>query len=329
MLIANRPVRSALLLLIGCGGLLKLAVPPVLAAEQAAPLPRWLQAHIGEGAGQIAPVVLERARALYLRKSSQGRVGNACYFAMDATRPSDGPSGARFYTICESERVFRAVSAGHGSGRNLLGLANFANDRRCAKNFGNAQGSLLTAGGSYLTAETKTSFKGYYRTASGREAALTRAFVQFEGEGAADNARERAIGGHAALVMRGLCQRKAPDSPHANVDGYVPSGTLVEYATGRSNGCTSWSSADAAEIVPLMQDNPTTVYIYPEAEDIAAVAARRGAASRPSAYWNASCLQQIRSPRFWPRKTLEPLVAQYEASHPAPPPRPLPICKGS
>ena len=29
--------------------------------------PNWLQPHVGEGEGQIAPVVLQRARALYLK----------------------------------------------------------------------------------------------------------------------------------------------------------------------------------------------------------------------------------------------------------------------
>ena len=35
--------------------------------------PDWLQAHVGEGEGQIAPVVLQRARALYLKNVSEGR----------------------------------------------------------------------------------------------------------------------------------------------------------------------------------------------------------------------------------------------------------------
>jgi hypothetical protein len=45
-------------------------------------------AHVGEGEGQIARPVLQRARALYLQKSSEGAVRNPCYFAMDATRPN-------------------------------------------------------------------------------------------------------------------------------------------------------------------------------------------------------------------------------------------------
>jgi hypothetical protein len=135
------------------------------AAEQASDVPTWLRAHIGEGEGEIAQVVLQRARALYFQKVREGVVRNPCYFAMDATRPNDlgdGKLGRRFYVICESDRSFRAISAGHGGGRNLKGITDFANGRRCAKNFGNAMDSRLTAGGTYLTGETKTSFKGYY-----------------------------------------------------------------------------------------------------------------------------------------------------------------------
>jgi hypothetical protein len=43
-------------------------------------------------------------------------------------------------------------------------------------------------------------------------------------------------------------------------------------------------------------------------------------------YWNASCLREIRSPKFWPKEGLEPLLARYEKNHPAPPLRPTPIC---
>ena len=210
-------------------------LPRSSAAEQASDVPTWLQAHVGEGEGQIAPVVLQRARALYLQKVSEGAVKNPCYFAMDATRP--GGFGRRFYTICESDRTFRAVPSGHGSGRNVAG-ANFTNGIQCAKNFSNAMDSKLTTGGAYVTDETVTRFKGYYRSGAGKYVAFNRSFVQFDGEGDTANARPRAIGGHPAAVLRVACLRKDPDSPYANKDGYVPFGTLVDYAAGRSNGCT-------------------------------------------------------------------------------------------
>jgi len=150
------------------------ASPRSFAAEEASDFPSWLRAHVGEGEGQIAQVILQRARALYFQKVREGVVRNPCYFAMDATRPNDlghGDLGHRFYVICESNRSFRAISVGHGGGRDLKGIADFANGRRCAKSFGNSMDSKLTAGGAYVRGETKTSFKGYYR-ASGKQAAF-------------------------------------------------------------------------------------------------------------------------------------------------------------
>jgi hypothetical protein len=301
------------------------------AAEQPSDVPAWLRAHVGEGEGQIAQVVLQRARALYLKKVSEGAVKNPCYFAMDATRPHDlGELGRRFYIICEADRSFRAISAGHGGGRDLKGIVDFANGIRCAKNFSNAMDSKLTTGGAYVTGETSTFFKGYYRDSARKDVVLIRSFVQFDGEGDAANARPRAIGGHPAVLLAGICLRKNPDSPYANHDGYVPFGKLVDYAGGRSNGCTSWSPSDAGQIIPMLKDKPTTLYIYPESDDIDAVAqvvAARRSASRAGLYWSASCLKEIGSPKFWPKETLEPILAQYKKDHPAPPPRPAPICK--
>ncbi len=300
----------------------------------ASEVPAWLGLHIGDGDGQIAPLVLQRARTLYLRKVSEGAVRNPCYFAMDATRPNEtgeGHAGNRFYVICEDDRSFHAIPAGHGAGRDLDGLADFANGRRCVKNFGNAMDSELTAGGAYVTAETKPSFKGYYRASARQDAVLIRSFVQFEGEGDTANARQRAIGGHAAVALKGVCLRKDPGSPYANRDGYVPFGTRVEYPGGRSNGCTSWSPSDVPKIVAMVKDDPTTLYIYPGASDVEAVARAVAAGQSPArtgSYWNEACLKEIRSPRYWSREMLEPIIAEYRRDHPAPPPRPLPLCTG-
>jgi hypothetical protein len=324
-------LRSRLLLLVSIISLNVIVAvsgsPRSFAVEQPTGVPAWLQAHIGEGEGQIAQVVLQRARAFYLKKLSEGAVKNPCYFAMDATRP--GGFARRFYVICEADRSFRAIPTGHGNGRNLQGTANFANGIECAKNFGNAMDSKLTTGGPYVTAETITSFKGYYRDGAGKYVAFSRSFVQFDGEGEAANARPRAIGGHPAAVFRGACLRKDADSPYANQDGYVLFGKLVDYPGGRSNGCTSWSRSDAEQVIPMMKE-PTTLYIYPESNDIAAVAQAvkaGGSPSRAGLYWNASCLKQIGAPKFWPKETLEPILAQYKKDHPAPPPGSIPICK--
>ena len=332
--------RSALLKIVGIFAILVVATafsasPPTRAAEPAPDIPPWLAAHVGDGNGEIAPVVLERARALYRQKVAAGEVRNPCYFAMDATRPntaSNGRPGLRFYIICEASQSFRAISSGHGAGRNLPGVANFHNGRTCAKNFGNAEGSSLTTGGAYLTAEIKRSFKGYYRTGAHHNALLVRPFLQFVGEGDTANARAREIGGHAAVVLHHVCMLKDPESPYANHEGYVPRGTLVSYVGGRSNGCTSWSRANADAIMAMTRDDPTTVYIYPEAADIDAVAhalaAGRSLASL-GLYWDAACLKTIGAPKFWSDATLGPLIAQYRRDHPPPPPRPTPICKGS
>jgi hypothetical protein len=292
--------------------------------DHAADVPAWLKAHVGEGDNQIAPVILQRARALYMDKVSKGVVSNTCYFAMDATR-----SGRRFYVICEPEKSFRAVTSGYGGGRAVSGK-NFINGKRCAKNFGNALDSRLTTGGAYMTGEVITSFKGYYR-ASGKDAPLVRSFVQFVGEGDTANAKERDIGGHPAVLLRGVCRRKKPDSPYADKDGYVPYGNLEDYADGRSNGCTSWSRSEADKIIPLVKDKPTTLYIYPEAADIEAIAKAVKARQSPAQaglYWNASCLREIGSPKFWTKETLEPLLAKLAGDHPEPPERPIPLCKG-
>jgi hypothetical protein len=182
-----------------------------------------------------------------------------------------------------------------------------------------------------VTGETKTSFKGYYRVSARKDAALIRSFVQFDGQGETANARQREIGGHTAELLGNVCLRKDPRSPYANHDGYVPFGKLVDYAGGRSDGCTSWSPSDARQIIAMLKDDPTTLYIYPDAADIDAIARAVAAGrslSRARLYWNASCLKEIHSPKFWPRETLNPILAQYKKDHPAPPQRPLPICKG-
>ena len=304
---------------------------PALAAQQSSDIPAWLQRHVGTDNGQIAPVVLRRARALYQRKLRQGAVTNPCYLAKDATRPSTtrgGAPGRRFYVICESRQSFRAVSSGYGNGRKLRG-ADFSNGRKCAKNFSNAEGSKLTMGGSYVTAESRTSFKGYHLQ-SGERRAFHRTFLLFDGEGETENARERAIAGHPAVFLKWQCRYKNPASPHADDEGYVPYGRLVDYTGGRSNGCTTWSQSESREILALAEGNPTTLYIYPEGRDIDAVAEAVRNGQSPSdagLYWNVTCLKAIRAPRFWPKSYLQPIIDAWRDSLPKGPPRKLPICR--
>ena len=304
---------------------------PSAADEQISDIPAWLHKHIGTGEGQIAPVVLQRARALYHRKVSEGAVDNPCYLAKDATRPStsrNGRPGRRFYIICEADKSFRAISSGYGNGRKLQ-RANFSNGRQCAKNFSNAEGSKLTTGGSYVTAETRTSFKGYHRL-SGRKKPFHRTFLLFDGEGDTANAREREIGGHPAVFLKWQCRYRNPKSPHADKEGYVPYGELVNYTGGRSNGCTTWSRPASKQILAMVEDNPTTLYIYPESGDIDAIAnavKRSKSLSGNGLYWNATCLRAIRSPKFWPKETLQPIIDEWRNSLPKRPWRPLPVCR--
>ena len=304
---------------------------PTQAMAQTSDIPAWLQKHVGLQDGQIAPIVLDRARALHQEKRRQGDVSNPCYLAMDATRPSTSPNGKpgrRFYIICESQRSFRAVSSGYGNGRNLK-RANFSNGRQCAKNFSNAEGSKLTAGGSYVTAETRTSFKGYYNK-SGKRTAFHRTFLLFDGEGETRNARERAIGGHQATFLKWQCRFEKPHSPHADKEGFVPFGRLVDYTSGRSNGCTTWSPAVSREILDLVEGNPTTLYIYPESGDINAVAKavkQRKSLAQAGLYWNEACLQTIGAPKFWPKRKLQPIINKWRRSLPKHPPRVLPVCR--
>ena len=68
-------LRSRLLLIAGIVATFIAAMPGAqrtVAAEQSADDPAWLKAHVGEADGQIAPVVLQRARALHLEKTKQG-----------------------------------------------------------------------------------------------------------------------------------------------------------------------------------------------------------------------------------------------------------------
>jgi len=221
------------------------------------------------------------------------------------------------------------VPSSHGAGRNFSGVADLSNTARCAKNFSNARNSHLTTGGGYVTAEIRTSFKGYYH-AGGNYQPLMRSFLQFEGEGDTANARERAIGRHPAVLLRGMYRRKDPDSPYANEEGYVAYGKLLDYSAGRSNGCTSWTQSASKKIFELVKGKPTTIYIYPESSDIDAVAQAVKAGKSPARvglYWDASCLREIRTPKFWPKETLEPIIDKYRKAHPPGPPQPLPICK--
>jgi hypothetical protein len=210
----------------------------------------------------------------------------------------------------------------------LKGIADFANGRRCAKNFGNAMDSSLTAGGAYVTGKTKTSFKGYYRVSAKQDAALIRSFVQFDGEGETANARQRESSGR--IVEECLSSKRSAQSLRKrrrlrsvrNASGlrWRPQQRLHQLVAfgGRANHRDGEGQSDE-------------LYIYSDATDVNAVA-RAVAAGRSLSgaglYWNPSCLKEIRAPEFWPNETPGPILAQYKKHHPAPAQEPTPICKG-
>ena len=104
----------------------------------------------------------------------------------------------------------------------------------------------------------------------------------------------------------------------------------MNYSSGRSDGCTSWSAPDAQQIISIVKGNPTTLYIYPEETDIDAMAAALAGGqslAQKSLYWNKTCLKEIGSPKFWSSATLGPKLAQYKREHLASPAERLPICK--
>lgn len=299
-----------------------LAAPSARADEELdslpATLPAWLAKHVGTGPEQIAPVVLARARALYKDSFERGRIKNACYLAMDATRPhalGNGKAGHRFYVICEDAQSFKAISAGHGSGAKLPS-PNIQNGGHCAKNFSNAASSKLSMGGAYTTAEVITSFKGDYLQTDKKETALFRSFVTYDGTGETEDARARQIGGHSSEAVKTDCWKKEPGNSNADKDGLVNIGEYERYPDGRSSGCTNWDPNEAPAMIALLRDAPTTLYMYPESADIAAVA-KAVAAKKPStAYWNAECLKEIGAPRYFAKEDLEPAIVKWLATFP-------------
>ena len=103
----------------------------------------------------------------------------------------------------------------------------------------------------------------------------------------------------------------------------------MNYAAGRSDGCTSWSPSDAEAIIGMVRNYPTTLYIYPEFRDIDAVAravAAGWSASNVGLYWNAACLKDIGAP-ILAEGIVRADPRAVSGGHPASPPQPRPICR--
>ena len=141
-----------------------------------------------------------------------------------------------------------------------------------------------------------------------------RTFLPFDGEGETANAGAREIGGHPAVVLKGVCLRRdarEPPRQSAGLRALRPPRRLCGRPFQRLHELVG---ADADKLEALVERNPTTLYIYPEAADI------RAAAAGAAAYWDATCRGEIGAPKFWARQTLEPIIARYKAAHPAPRP---------
>ena len=198
------------------------------------------------------------------------------------------------------------------------------------KEFGNAMDSRLTAGGAYMTGEVKHVFQRLLpRLEQGRGVdPLVRAVCRRRRHRKRQTARHRRASGR--FVAGSMSPEKSAQpvrEPRWVRSIWKPRG-LRRRPQQRLHQLVA---IGRQQIIPMLKDDPTTLYIYPDAADIDAVAqAVKAGRSLPRAglYWNASCLREIGSPKFWPKETLEPILVQYKKDHPAPPPQPTPICKG-
>lgn len=268
-------------------------------------IPSFLRAHIGDGPDKISQVVLDRARANFLKDRRKETTNNLCYLAMDATRPflmneKEADNGAKIqvqnrgYLICEPLGIFKPLAVAHGGGVDLSKQnkdLNLKNSRHCATYFSNVVGSFMTMGGSYLTAEISQTYKGKVLQANGSYCDYSRPFLNFDGEPGTDtaNARERDIGAHPVILLGDGSDRCDPSNPNADEDGYVYfAKSFHNYEGGRTEGCLGMPETTALAVLAVAKDHPMSVYVYPERKDIEAMK-RPG----PKPYWNSECLKEI------------------------------------
>jgi hypothetical protein len=162
---------------------------------------------------------LQRARALYLKKVSEGAVNNPATSPWTPRAPVGWDVG--FTSSAKPIGRFARSRPAMAAASNLEGIANFANGIRCAKNFSDAMDSKLTTGGRYVTAEIRTSFKGYYRASKESSCPCTLfCAVRRRGRrGERQAARHRWSSGCDRV---GGLSMKALGHPYADDEGYVP-----------------------------------------------------------------------------------------------------------
>jgi len=150
-----------------------------LATEQPSDVPAWLRSHIGEGEGQIAQVVLQRARALYLKRWPQAssKIHAILPWTRRAPRGQIGESG-----FTRSAKLSGRFVRPHGSWQRPQhqGRRDFANGKECAREFRQCAGSYLTTAAP-IDARRKPRSKLLSQLRE-TDAVLMRSFVQFDGE---------------------------------------------------------------------------------------------------------------------------------------------------
>ena len=155
-------------------------------------------------------------------------------------------------------------------------------------------------------------------------------FLKFDGEGDTANARERAIGGHPAVLLRGVCRRKEPGSPPRR-RGRLRSLWEARELRGRAQ---RWLH----QLVALgrrkhhgdgKRQSERALHLCKIARHRRGRAGGRGgkAPSRAGLYWNAACLRDIGAPRFWGKETLEPILARWRTAHPPRRHSRQPVCR--
>ena len=161
------------------------------AVEQPSDIPAWLRPNVGEGEGQIAEVILRGARAL-LPKSARGRGQKSlllCHGRYASPRIKRRQIGAAVLRYLRIRPVVSGDFGGPWRRPQFERYRGFRQRKALREELRQCAGFETDGRWAYVTAETKTSFKGYYRASAKQDAVLIRSFVQFDGEGEVANAR--------------------------------------------------------------------------------------------------------------------------------------------
>lgn len=160
----------------------------------------------------------------------------------------------------------------------------------------------MTMGGGYLTGTVNNPHRGVMVDAKGQSLGdYYRKFIPYEGQDEENkNSMERDIGGHASNQMNQTCFRHMPGDPRATNE-HVLHGMVVDFTNGRSNGCNNWSASTAEFIARMVQNEPTSLYMYPQRADIEKLQKallEKKSPAQDGVHWNGECLKEIGYPVF-------------------------------